>query len=455
MKKNLAILLLAVSGFFAACGDKNESVEPPKPTEVVIVGANVTSPTPSVISTNTTWTADKKYLIKGFVYVEPGVTLTIEPGTVIQGDKQSQGTLIITKGAKINAAGTAQRPIVFTSNMAVGNRKAGDWGGIIILGNAPVNQGTAKIEGGLTFPAGKDAYVVYGGSDAADNSGVLTYVRVEFAGVAFSLNNEINSLTFGGVGSGTRVSYVQVYAAGDDAYEWFGGTVNADHLVAVKTLDDDLDTDFGFSGKVQFALIQRNPSAFDISGSNGFESDNDGDGSTKTPLTGATFSNVTVVGPLNGTGNTVDALFQHGAQIRRNSSQSIINSVFVGYPIGVYIDDTKGTATSGNYTSGKLLFKNNVIAGCPTPFKATNAAIITQLTTDNTVVATVADAKIADAFKFNAKPSFLLSAGSPALTGANFTGISGLQSVAYRGAFDGSADWTTGWTNWDAENTAY
>ncbi len=179
-------------------------MEPPKPTEVVVVGADVASPTPSVISANTTWTADKKYLIKGFVYVEPGVTLTIEPGTVIHGDKQSQGTLIITKGAKINAAGTAQRPIVFTSNMAVGNRKAGDWGGIIILGNAPVNQGTAKIEGGLTFPAGKDSYVVYGGNDAADNSGTLTYVRVEFAGVAFSLNNEINSLTFGGVGSGTR-----------------------------------------------------------------------------------------------------------------------------------------------------------------------------------------------------------------------------------------------------------
>ncbi|MCH5689969.1 hypothetical protein LWM68_40530 [Niabella sp. W65] len=370
MKKNVAILLLAVSGFFAACGDKDNSVEPPKPTEVVVVGADVASPTPSVISANTTWTADKKYLIKGFVYVEPGVTLTIEPGTVIHGDKQSQGTLIITKGAKINAAGTAQRPIVFTSNMAVGNRKAGDWGGIIILGNAPVNQGTAKIEGGLTFPAGKDSYVVYGGNDAADNSGTLTYVRVEFAGVAFSLNNEINSLTFGGVGSGTRVSYVQVYAAGDDAYEWFGGTVNADHLVSVKTLDDDLDTDFGFSGKVQFALVQRNPSAFDISGSNGFESDNDGDGSTKTPLTGAIFSNVTVVGPLNGTGNTVDPLFQHGAQIRRNSSQSVINSVFVGYPIGVYIDDTKGTPTSGNYTSGKLLFQKQCYRRQPDPVQS-------------------------------------------------------------------------------------
>ncbi len=457
MKKNVAILWLAVSGFFAACGDKNESVEPPKPTEVVIVGADVASPTPSVISTNTTWTADKKYLLKGFVYVEPGVTLTIEPGTVIRGDKQSQGTLIITRGARINAAGTAQRPIVFTSNAAAGNRKAGDWGGVILLGDAPTNQGAAKtkIEGGLSFPTGKESYVTYGGSNAADNSGVLTYVRIEFAGIAFSVGNEINSLTMGGVGSGTKISNIQVYAAGDDAFEWFGGTVNADHLVAVKTLDDDLDTDFGFSGKVQFALIQKNPTAFDVSGSNGFESDNDGDGSALTPKTSAVFSNITVVGPLNGTGNTVDPLFQHAAQIRRNSTQSIINSVFVGYPIGIYIDDTKGNATSANYKAGTLAFKNNVIAGCPIPIKATDASIIAQLTTDNAILATVADAKIADAFKFNAKPSFLLSAGSPALTGANFAGFTGFQSVAYKGAFDGSADWTAGWTNWDAENTTY
>lgn len=450
-----------VALFFASCGDKDKNIDTPPPTktDTVIVGQADGSggPAASKISVNTTWTANKKYLLKGFVYVEPGVTLTIEPGTVIFGDKLSKASLIIPRGAKIMAQGTADKPIVFTSYMAKGNRKTGDWGGIILLGKAPNNLASGKniIEGGLTTPTGGSDWNVHGGTDANDNSGVLKYVRIEFAGVEYSSNNEINSLTMGSVGAGTTISYVQVYAGGDDSFEWFGGTVNADHLVSVKAWDDDLDTDNGFSGKIQFALVQRNPSAFDVSGSNGFESDNDADGTTNMPQTKAIFSNITVIGPLNGTGNIVDAKFQHGAQIRRNSSQSVVNSMFVGYPIGVYIDDTKGTATSLSYKSGSLLFKNNVIAGCPIPVKATDATIVATLTTDNTILANVADAKVTDAFKFNAKPNFLLATGSPALTGASFAGITGFQTVAYRGAFDGTNDWTAKWTNWDAENTDY
>ncbi|GAB3424045.1 hypothetical protein [Niabella aquatica] len=458
MKKQLILLFSLFALALASCGDKDNGIDPvPSTGEEIVVGQADASggPLASVIDKNTTWTANNKYILKGFIYVANGATLTIEPGTVIKGDKASKGTLIITRGSRIMANGTVNKPIVFTSAVAKGNRKQGDWGGLILLGKAPVNiSGTAKVEGGLTVPTGT-TYNEYGGTDAADNSGVLKYVRVEFAGVEYSTDNEINGITFGGVGSGTTVSYVQVYRSGDDAFEWFGGTVNADHLIATRTWDDDFDTDNGFSGRVQFCIAQREPNTADKSDSNGFESDNDGNGSTNAPQTKSVFSNVTIIGPMNGSGNTINDYFKNGAQIRRNSSQSIINSLFVGYPIGVYIDDTKGTATSNNFSAGTLVFKNNIIAGSTTPIKATNTAIIAQLTTDNTVLTNVADAKVADAYKFNAKPGFLLGSGSPALTGASFTGFTGFQSVAYRGAFNGSDDWTSGWATWDAENTDY
>lgn len=459
MKKQFTLLFSITALLFASCGsDKSENIDPPATgTEVVVGQANESGgPLPSTITANTTWTANNKYLLKGFVYVPDGVTLTIEPGTVIKGDNKSKGTLIISRGAKIIAQGTADKPIVFTSNFPKGQRKAGDWGGLIILGKAPVNatEDKLKVEGGLTVPAGTTLNQ-FGGDNAADNSGILKYVRVEFAGVEYSTDNEINGVTLGGVGSGTQISYVQVYRSGDDAFEWFGGTVNADHLVATGTWDDDFDTDNGFAGKVQFGIVQRNPAYRDKSESNGFESDNDGNGTARTPQTKAVFSNITIIGPMNGTGNTIHEYFKHGAQIRRNSSQSIVNSLFVGFPIGVYIDDTKGTATSLNYIAGSLMFKDNIIAGCPEPVKATNALIKPQIESNNSILTNIADAKVADAYKFNATPSFLLAAGSPALTGANFSGISGFQTVAYRGAFDQTNDWTKTWTTWNAEQNDY
>ncbi|MGH7601813.1 MAG: T9SS C-terminal target domain-containing protein, partial [bacterium] len=200
------------------------------------------------ITTNTTWTSNNTYLLNGFVYVKAGATLTIEPGTVIYGDKASKGALIIEQGAKIIADGTAAQPIVFTSALPAGQRSYGDWGGLILCGRAPINVpgGTATIEGGVGS--------IYGGTDPADNSGTLRYVRLEFPGIAFQPNSEINGLTLGGVGSGTIIDYVQVSYSGDDGFEFFGGTVNAKHLISLRTLDDDFDTDFGYSGKVQYAV---------------------------------------------------------------------------------------------------------------------------------------------------------------------------------------------------------
>ncbi|MBE7176173.1 MAG: hypothetical protein INR69_07210 [Mucilaginibacter polytrichastri] len=465
MKKlSLVYFSLSVLLLFSACGkdDNGGNVTPDGPKEVVTVKGDITA--------NTTWTADKSYLLNGFVFVKSGVTLTIEPGTVIKGDKVSNATLVITRGAKINATGTVEKPIVFTSNAAAGSRNAGDWGGLIILGKAPINiKGTGstaafnenKIEGGLNPTAGGNEfeYTWYGGTDAADNSGTLKYVRVEYPGVAYSVDNEINGITFGGVGAGTTIEHVEVYNSGDDSFEWFGGTVNAKYLLAVNGVDDDFDTDNGFAGKIQFGVAIRNANVADKSGSNGFESDNDAPGSANTPQTKAVFSNMTIVGPMATTSTQINSYFQNGAQIRRNSSQSIANSIFMGFPVGVYIDDTRGTATSANALSGSLVFANNIIAGCTTPFKkSTDAFDIAAFFTQNAniSIATTAEAGLTDAYA--AAPKLTLKAGAAALTGAAFNGVFAdgfFSKVAYKGAFDGTTDWTSGWATYDPQNTAY
>ncbi|SFO30254.1 hypothetical protein SAMN05428949_4860 [Chitinophaga sp. YR627] len=472
MKRYFLLFATALSlGVLSSCSDDKDNNVTPPPTsgdDVVVLKGD--------ISANQTLTADKKYLLDGFVYVKSGVTLTIQPGTVIMGDKADKGTLVVTRGGKIMAEGTAEKPIIFTSSQAVNARSQGDWGGVIILGKGKVNAagGEAKIEGGLVPTAGgndKD-YIYYGGTDDADNSGVLKYVRIEFAGIAYSPDNEINGLTMGGVGSGTKISYVQVYRSGDDAFEWFGGSVNCDHLVATYTWDDDFDTDNGFSGKIQFGLAHRYKAIADVSGSNGFESDNDANGSVNTPQTKAYFSNMTIVGPIVAGNSTsgINANFQHGAQIRRNSSMSLINSVIVGFPIGVYIDDSKVAShkTSQNASEGSLVFKNNIIAGAVTVSKSEWSALdaaawTTWWTATNTTVVTKAEDILLDNPNlFSAgvgasagTPSFLLKATSPAVNGGVIPEGLGFTNVTYRGAFDATTDWTKGWTNWSAESTKY
>lgn len=471
MKRSFLVLIAALSlGAFSSCSNDDDGVKPPAGSDSSVVRLK------GDITANQTLSASKKYLLDGFVYVKSGVTLTIEPGTVIMGDKASKGTLVITRGGKINAEGTAAKPIVFTSAQPAGARAQGDWGGVILLGKAKTNAagGEAKIEGGLIPTAGgneKD-YIWYGGTDDADNSGVLKYVRIEFGGIYYSPDNEINGLTMGGVGSGTKISYVQVYRSGDDAFEWFGGSVNCDHLVATYTWDDDFDTDNGFSGKVQFGVAQRYKAIADVSGSNGFESDNDSNGSENKPQTKAYFSNMTIVGPIisGNSASGINANFQHGAQIRRNSSMSLINSIIIGFPIGVYIDDTKvaGHKTSQNASEGSLVFKNNIIAGAVTVSKSEwsgvdNAAWNTWWTATQTeVIVKAEDVLLNSPYLYSSAvgaskgtPSFLLKATSPAVTGAVIPEGLGFTAVTYRGAFDATNDWTTGWTNYEAENTKY
>lgn len=262
------------------------------------------------------------------------------------------------------AKGTAAKPIVFTSNQAAGSRGLGDWGGIVLLGRGSNNQagGVAYVEGFASSPETQ-----YGGGlspDDADNSGTMSYVRIEWGGYVYQPNKEINGITFGSVGSGTTIDHIQVSYSNDDAFEWFGGKVNCRYLVSYRNLDDDFDTDYGFGGKIQFGLSLRDANIADapaVSTSEGFESDNDGSGSNATPQTSAIFSNITLIGPYRGnTSATIASGYKRGARIRRNSGLKIYNSIFMDHKNGVHID---GTACEANATSGVLKFKNNIVAG--------------------------------------------------------------------------------------------
>ncbi|MFA9213741.1 MAG: PKD domain-containing protein, partial [Candidatus Methylacidiphilales bacterium] len=336
--------------------------------------ANYGTPTVTInagdITSNTTWTKNNVYLLNdGYVYVTNNATLTIEPGTVIRGT--GKGTLIISRGAKLISRGTKLEPIVFTSSKGAGLRAPGDWGGLVFTGKAVHNlpQGdTAAAEGGIAKPVTGAGLIDgrHGGTDDDDSSGALTYTRVEFAGIPLSTiaNSEINGITFYSVGRKTLVDYVQVSYSGDDSYEWFGGTVNAKHLIAFAGIDDDFDSDNGFRGQVQFAIGARIPQNADQSGSNGFESDNDANGTTNSPRTAAIFSNVTLVGPYF-TGQTVtpNSNFQRAAHIRRNSALTVVNSILQGYPTaGLLVDSRRTNAALQN---GTAVFKNNVIGGIP------------------------------------------------------------------------------------------
>ena len=318
------------------------------PATVTTVSAN--------ILTNTTWSGVIR--LENKIYVKNNATLTILPGTIIRGDKLTQGTLIVTRGAKINANGTASNPVVFTSNEAAGTRLPGDWGGLVILGLAKNNQpgGVANIEGIVPTTDTQ-----FGGNFDNDNSGSLTYVRIEFAGIALEPNKEINGLTCGSVGSATVIDYVQVTSSGDDSFEWFGGTVNCKHLIAYRGLDDDFDTDYGYRGKIQFGLSIRDKDLSDAPGdSNCFESDNDAAGSTAQPKTRPIFSNMTLVGPKgNGTiALPVGEKFEKAFRLRRNTSTSCLNSLVTGWEKGLSIESS---TTAANVTGDSLMFASNTM----------------------------------------------------------------------------------------------
>jgi Secretion system C-terminal sorting domain len=430
---------------------------------------------------NRTLSADTTYILTGWYFVDSTHSLTIPAGTLVRGDSASGGTLIVSRGAQIFATGTVQKPIVFTSNKPAGTRVPGDWGGVILLGAAPTNQPTtSQIEGGFgTIP---NTAAQFGGSDSNDNSGVFEYVRIEFGGIAFAQDNEINGLTFGAIGAGTTIDHVQVSYANDDDYEFFGGTLQAKYMVGWRSLDDCFDTDFGFSGKMQFLFTKRDPNIFDGSASgssNGEESDNEGTSPyTSTPRTKARFSNWTLVGPLGDTTNLagLNSHWDHVAMLRRATELSIYNSIMMGWGNGIQLRDT---LTQRAAIEGRLELRNislqaprNVLTLSSSPATGNitgfdpvvwfntagwgNHGSTPRQTTDVGLPAAVWNLN-------NAIDAVPLASSEAATAGAAFdgrlTGDSWFTVVSYRGAFDPSIpmsqQWTAGWTNFDPQNTDY
>jgi hypothetical protein len=307
-------------------------------------GGNQSIDVTTDITTNTTWKAENTYVLKGFIHVANGATLTIEPGTTIKGDFNTLGaSLFVLRGAKINAVGRADAPIVFTSSRAVGQRQPGDWGGLVIVGNATINRTGVEIEiEGTNTAAGSTPGTNYkvtysGGNVDTDNSGELRYVRVEFAGFAPSINNELNSFTFAAVGSGTKLSYLQSMAGLDDSFEFFGGTVDATNLVSYESGDDHFDMSEGYRGRLQHIIALQStqlpprtaagsastdPQGIENDGCNGAGCTN---GFNTAPLTVPVVANFTLVG----TGDIASSASAGGVgmMLRRGTGGYYVNGV--------------------------------------------------------------------------------------------------------------------------------
>jgi hypothetical protein len=464
------------------------------------------------VLTTQTLDASKQYLLKNQVFVNDGIVLTIPAGTVIKGEKATRATLVVKPGGQLICNGTASNPVVFTSNQAPGERDRGDWGGIVLLGNAFVNQNSKPNIEGISPLAPYGSSVVDDNAtpatNADDNSGTLTYVRIEYAGIELTPNNETNSLTMGAIGKGTTIDYVQIAFGGDDGFEWFGGTVDCKHLFSLGTWDDDFDTDFGFSGRVQFAASVRYPFFADQSESNGFESDNQGNGNAIAGIcedgntagcTSAIFSNVSIFGPrdITSPARPMSGNFRNAMHIRRRSALSIFNSYFSGFRIGLRIDDA-GTATNF-ITNGNGRLANNVlvvpgtVVNVGSPFSTTpaDASFATGLNlgagagdatglkdywaANNNEVINVSTPWTVTENPYNglgidpalywganaigaypSAPNFAVTTGTLA-DGADFEDAKlddFFEVVEYRGAF-GTTDWTDGWAEFQPLTKAY
>jgi hypothetical protein len=445
------------------------------------------------ITANTTWTKNNTYLLKGFIHVLNGATLTIEAGTKVLGDFNTLGSsLFILRGAKINAVGTATEPIVFTSSQPAGQRKSGDWGGLIIVGNATLNRSGVDIEleGTNTDTrqppvSGTNYSVKYnGGTTDTDDSGELRYVRVEFAGFAPSQNAELNSFTFAAVGSGTRLSNLQALAGLDDSFEWFGGAVSATNLVSYDAGDDHFDMSEGFRGRLQnvIALQTRSFAAGDIrsgagapaSDPQGIENDGcEGAGCTlgrnSTPLTTPVVANFTLIG----TGDAASSGSSGGVgmMLRRGVGGWYVNGILARWPrAAISIRDSETFARAGgsatpNLATSDLAVKNVLIAQSAAPFQSGGSSTQNSFDLAGNAIANNTTAALGSLFTaFPATVDGSTTAaefdwtpptGSPATGGglAMFTGKlataagTAVTGTSYVGAAQpGGTKWWQGWT---------
>jgi hypothetical protein len=313
-----------------------------------------------VITKNATLSKRNTYLLKGIVYVSDNATVTIEPGTVIRGDASTCGTLVIAKGGKLIANGTETDPIVFTSNLTEGGRSAGDWGGIIILGSAPINKipGMAVLDWNL-----ETKYAYYGGNIEDDNSGILKYVRIEYPGRKISKTVELNGLTLAGVGNGTTIENVQISYSNDDSFEMFGGSVHLKNIISYKCSDDDLDFNYGYEGKIQTGLIVRHPYICDFSGSRCIEAESYSggrqtmnEGRRFTQIDAVNLTLVTLEGGPYQLKTSREAIF-----IGPDCSFTLRNSVISGFDQAVTNNDD---GILGKISNNEFLILGSVLNNC-------------------------------------------------------------------------------------------
>ncbi len=396
----------------------------------------------SSLTADTTWTADKTYILTELIFVEEGATLTIEPGTTVQGDNGS--ALIITRDAKLIANGTKEKPIIFTSSTMVGQRRPGDWGGLVLLGRAPIN-----ITGGENRIEGIDATDergVYGGTDSTYSCGSLKYVRVEFAGFELSIDNELNGISVGACGSGTTLDYVQVHMGKDDGIEMFGGLANLKHAVLSSNQDDQLDWDLGFSGNVQFLVVQQNPGDAD----SGFEADNQHENNDAMPRSRPTIYNATLIGTNAASGT------QNGMVLRRGTWGLLHNIIVMGFPVaGVDVRDVAGVMGM-QMTPPALTIENSLFYQNGANFDADadedddggfdEAAFLSDPARSNKIDV---DPMLGAPYNLTA-PNFAPAVDSPVASGAA-TPPAGFDSAPFIGAIPpGGEDWTAGWTSFPA-----
>lgn len=431
----LLVAVMAVGVTMTSCSNEDETIP-------VVNNVRATETLSSIISADKTLYSNVTYQLSGKTYVTNGATLTIQPGTRIEGLYNSENTkasaLIITRGCKIMAQGTADQPIVFTAQ----NGQKGGWGGLVILGKAVVNQGTeCAIEGidASTAPAGVDIH--FGGTNDNDNSGVLSYVRVEYAGASIAADNELNAFTFGGVGRGTRLDHCQAFHGADDAFEFFGGCVNGKYLVSTATDDDGLDFDWGYTGTIQYALVTIEPTMTYSKDPNGIECDNDKLGSTKTPFTHPVLSNLTIKGTVNGqvarVGKSGTAL-KSCADFRRNCEFTLINSVVYGFPRGI-LRETKNS----NY-----VLEDNVVCAASNE-QVAGINFSADKATNDTFTPSASNVGLTDYSLIklnnpwgNYNTNDLKPISGPACSGAY--SLPGIEAVNYKGAFKPGL--TTVWT---------
>ena len=424
------------------------------------------------ITSNQTWHSDTVYTLSGFIHVANGATLTIEPGTRIIGDFNTLGSsLLVLRGAKLIAKGTAAAPIVFTSSQAVGSRQAGDWGGLIIVGNASINRtGDPQIEGTGTTTgttSGTNYPVTYGnGTNDADNSGELSYVRVEFAGYGPQPNQELNSFTFAAVGSGTKADHLQALYGLDDNYEWFGGGFDMKYLVSYESGDDHFDMSEGFRGRIQYAIAYQSvrvtprPGAGNVSGDpQGIENDGcDGAGCvrTNTPHNIPLFANFTLVG--TGPGVITGSSGGIGMLLRRGTGGYYINGVVARWPLAAI--SLRDAETQQRIDAGDLIISNMVLADNGTAFETgtgrltytTNGQVFTNVTGTAASLFQTLPTTPTNAASFDWTPvpgSAATTDASVQLGAVGAKGAGFLENVLYRGAAaPNGPDWWAGWTNY-------